>query len=102
MVYAINTFTDTNDIHYEANPLDGTLSTAPDFGEWQKIDRVSKENEILCQSEYSHTDSFTYYIAVAGESEYALGLKFSEIHFNIANAKVSDVVLKSVHSIVNK
>lgn len=106
VVYAINAggsaFTDTNDIYYESDPLEGKQGTASDFGKQLKIGRVSEEDEILYQTERYHTDSFHYEIPVAGDGEYALVLKFSEVYFNNANSKVFDVVLNSAHTIVNR
>lgn len=106
VVIAINAgggaFTDTNDIYYEADPLEGKQGTASDFGKQLKIGRVSEEDEILYQTERYHTDSFHYDIPVAGDGEYALVLKFSEVYFNNANLKVFDVVLNSAHRVIDK
>lgn len=107
VVYAVNAgggaFTDTNDIYYEADPLEGKLGTASDFGKTLlKIGRVSEEDEILYQTERYHTDSFHYDIPVSGDGEYALVLKFSEVYFNSPNQKVFDVILNAAHAVIKK
>lgn len=106
LIYAVNAgggeFIDTHGIFYDADPLEGVIGTASDFGKQLHIGRVPEEDEILYQTERYHTDSFHYDLPLIGDGEYALSLKFSEVYFNNVNMKVFDVVLNSAHTIVDK
>lgn len=106
VLYAINAggepFTDSHGIFYDADPLEGKVGTASDFGKTLKIGRTPEEDEVLYQTERYHTDSFHYDIPIAGDGNYALVLKFSEVYFNNIDMKVFDVVLNSAHTIVSK
>lgn len=104
IVYAVNAggdaFTDENKIHYIADPLQ--VGTASDFGKQLSIGRVPQWDEYLYQTERYHTSSFGYDIPIAGDGEYALVLKFSEVYFNAPNMKVFDVVLNGEHTVVEQ
>lgn len=106
VIYAVNAgdgaFTDSHGIFYEADPLEGKIGIASDFGKQMRIGRAREEDEPLYQSERYHTDSFHYDIPLEGDGEYALILKFSEVYFNTVNQKMFDVVLNSAHTIVDK
>lgn len=106
VIYAINAggdaFTDSHGIFYDADPLDGKMGTASDFGRSMKIGRISGNDDVLYQTERYHTDSFHYDIPMPGDGNYALVLKFSEVYFNNVNMKVFDVVLNAAHTIVDK
>lgn len=106
VIYAINAggdaFTDSHGIFYDADPLDGKLGTASDFGKQLRIGRVPEDDEQIYQTERYHTDTFHYDIPMSGDGEYVLVLKFSEVYFNSADMKVFDVVLNSAHTVVKK
>lgn len=104
VIYAINAggdaFTDVNNIHYDADPLQGKIGTASDYGKQLKIERCSEWDENLYQTERYHTVTFGYDIPIAGDGDYALVLKFSEVYFSAPNMKVFDVVLNGEHLVV--
>ena len=104
VIYAINAggdaHTDVNNIHYEPDPLMHKVGTASDFGKQYTIGRVPQWDEYLYQTERYHTATFGYDIPVAGDGEYVLVLKFSEVYFNAPNMKVFDIVLNGDHTVV--
>lgn len=106
VIYAVNAggdaFTDGNKIHYIADPLHDKIGTASDFGKQLSIGRVPQWDEHLYQTERYHTSTFGYDVPIAGDGEYALVLKFSEVYFAAPNMKVFDVVLNSEHTIVEQ
>lgn len=106
VIYAINAggdaFSDIHNIHYDADPLENRIGTASDFGKQLQISRVPESDAYLYQTERYHTQSFHYDIPIAGDSEYALVLKFCEVYFNTPLKKIFDVVLNGEHTIVNK
>lgn len=106
VIYAVNAggdaFTDENKIHYIADPLQDKIGTASDFGKQLSIGRVPQWDEYLYQTERYHTSTFGYDIPIAGDGEYALVLKFSEVYFTAPNMKVFDVVLNGEHTIVEQ
>lgn len=106
VIYAINaggdSFTDINNIHYDKDPLDDKIGTASDFGKQLVIGRVPEYDESLYQTERYHTSSFGYDIPIAGDGEYTLVLKFSEVYFNAPNMKVFDVMLNNEHTVIEK
>lgn len=106
IIYAVNAggdaFTDENKIHYIADPLNDKIGTASDFGKQLSIGRVPEWDEYLYQTERYHTSTFGYDIPIAGDGEYALVLKFSEVYFTAPNMKVFDVVLNGEHTIVEQ
>lgn len=105
VIYAVNAggdaFTDLNNIHYEADPLDGRVGTASDFGTQLNIGRVPDWDAYLYQTERYDTRSFGYDIPIAGDGDYALVLKFCEVYFNEPYQKVFDVMLNG-HTVVKK
>lgn len=107
IIYAVNAggdaFTDENNIHYIADPLQDKIGTASDFGkQLLTIGRCPEHDEYLYQTERYHTATFGYDIPIAGDGEYALVLKFSEVYFTAPNMKVFDVVLNGEHTIVEQ
>lgn len=106
VIYAINAgggaFSDVQNIHYDQDPLEDRIGTASDFGKQLTIGRVPEWDALLYQTERYHTSSFHYDIPIAGDGEYALVLKFSEVYFNAPNMKIFDVVLNDEHTVVNK
>lgn len=106
VIYAVNAggdaFTDENQIHYIADPLNDKIGTASDFGKQLNIGRVSQSDESLYQTERYHTSTFGYDIPIAGDGEYALALKFSEVYFTAPHMKVFDVVLNGEHTVVEQ
>lgn len=104
VIYAVNAggdaFTDGNNIHYDADPLQGKIGTASDFGKQLKIERVPEWDESLYQTERYHSATFGYDIPIAGDGDYALVLKFSEVYFSAPGMKVFDVVLNGEHPVV--
>lgn len=98
VIYAINAggdeVTDSNGIHYSRDPLKGKVGTESDYGrQLLSINRVSKQDEILYQTERYHHDTFAYDLPVSGDGQYVLILKFCEVYFNGPNMKVFDVLL---------
>lgn len=106
VIYAINAggeaHTDGNNIHYDQDPLMNKLGTASDYGKQYTIGRVPQWDEYLYQTERYHTGTFGYEIPVAGDGDYALVLKFSEVYFTAPNMKVFDVVLNNEHTVVQE
>uniref|UniRef100_A0A6B2EB56 Putative malectin-b n=1 Tax=Phlebotomus kandelakii TaxID=1109342 RepID=A0A6B2EB56_9DIPT len=106
VIYAINSggdsHVDRHGITYERDPLMGKIGTASDYGKnIHMIARVADADKILYQTERYHTSNFGYDIPLAGDGEYVLVLKFSEVYFNAANMKVFDVVLNGEHTVVS-
>lgn len=105
VIYAVNAggdaFTDINNIHYDQDPLQDKIGTASDFGKQLTIGRVPEWDENLYQTERYHSANFGYDIPIAGDGEYALVLKFSEVYFTASNMKVFDVVLNGEHTVVD-
>lgn len=104
VIYAVNCggdeHTDANGIKYEKDSL--KIGTPSDFGKnLASIGRVPQSDEIIYQTERYHTSTFGYEIALAGDGDYVLVLKFSEVYFNTLNAKVFDIVLNGDHQIVS-
>lgn len=106
VAYAINAggeeHTDSDNIHYQRDPLMGKIGTASDFGKQYSIGRVPQWDEYLYQTERYHNDNFGYDIPVTQDSDYALVLKFSEVYFTSPNQKVFDVMLNNEHIVVNQ
>lgn len=106
VIYAINAggeaHTDGNNIHYDQDPLTNKIGTASDHGKQYSIGRVAKWDEYIYQTERYHTGTFGYDIPVAGDGDYALVLKFSEVYFTAANMKVFDVALNNEHTVVQE
>jgi hypothetical protein len=104
VIYAVNCggeeHTDSAGIKYSQDNL--KVGTASDFGKTlQSIGRVNQADEIIYQTERYHTSTFGYEVPLAGDGDYVLILKFSEVYFNSPNAKVFDVVLNADHKIIS-
>lgn len=104
VIYAVNCggdeHTDSNGIKYEKDTL--KIGTASDFGKnLGNIGRVPQTDEIIYQTERYHTSTFGYEISLAGDGDYLLVLKFSEVWFEVPNSKVFDIVLNGDHQIVS-
>lgn len=104
VIYAVNCggddITDSNGIKYEKDTL--KIGTSSDYGKnLASIGRVERNDEIIYQTERYHTSTFGYEIALAGDGDYVLVLKFCEVYFNTVNAKVFDIVLNGDHQIVS-
>lgn len=104
VIYAVNCggdeHTDSNGIKYEKDTL--KVGTPSDFGKnLATIGRVENSDEVIYQTERYHTSTFGYEISLAGDGDYVLVLKFSEVYFNTANAKVFDIVLNGDHQVVS-
>lgn len=104
VIYALNCggdeFTDSNGIKYEKDTL--KIGTASDFGKHlTTIGRVQPPDDVLYKTERYHTSTFGYEVPLAGDGDYVLVLKFSEVYFNSANSKVFDIVLNGDHQIVS-
>lgn len=104
VIYAVNCggeeHTDSNGIKYEKDSL--KIGTSSDFGKnLGNIGRVPKTDEIVYQTERYHTSTFGYEISLAGDGDYVLVLKFSEVWFEVPNSKVFDIVLNGDHQIVS-
>lgn len=103
VIYAVNCggdeHTDANGIKYEKDVL--KIGTSSDYGKNLNIGRAESADEIIYQTERYHTSTFGYEMALAGDGDYVLVLKFSEVYFNMVNAKVFDVVLNGEHAAVS-
>ncbi|KAG5675843.1 hypothetical protein PVAND_005713 [Polypedilum vanderplanki] len=104
VIYAVNCggdeHIDSNGIKYEKDTL--KIGTASDYGRnLGSIGRVEKADELIYQTERYHTATFGYEIPISGDGDYLLVLKFCEVYFNSANAKVFDVVLNADHQILS-
>lgn len=104
VIYAVNCggdeHTDSNGIKYEKDTL--KIGTSSDFGKnLGSIARVPQTDEIVYQTERYHTSTFGYEISLAGDGDYVLVLKFSEVWFEVPNSKVFDIVLNGDHQIVS-
>lgn len=104
VIYAVNCggeeHTDSNGIKYEKDTL--KIGTSSDFGKnLPSIGRVQPSDEVIYQTERYHTSTFGYEIALAGDGDYVLVLKFCEVYFNSINSKVFDIVLNGDHQIVS-
>jgi len=104
VIFAVNSggdeHVDSNGIKYEKDTL--KIGTASDYGKnLPAIARVPASDELLYQTERYHTSTFGYELPISGDGDYAIILKFCEVYFNTANAKVFDIVLNGDHSILS-
>jgi hypothetical protein len=104
VIYAVNCggdeHTDSNGIKYEKDTL--KIGTSSDYGKnLGSIGRVAQTDEVIYQTERYHTSTFGYELSLAGEGDYLLVLKFSEVWFEVPNSKVFDIVLNGDHQIVS-
>ncbi|CAG5131675.1 unnamed protein product [Candidula unifasciata] len=104
VVWAVNCggdeHTDSQGIHYQADPLD--VGQSSDFGRNMYIQRVGPQDQLLYQTERYHVNTFGYELPVYKDGDYVLVLKFSEVWFAAPNQKVFDVVLNGEHTIVSE
>lgn len=92
IIYALNaggeSFTDSHGIRYRRDYL--TVGTASDYGRMVDIKRVGSADKALYETERYATETFGYTIPMpAGDGDYVLWLKFSEVWFNAPNLKVT-------------
>lgn len=104
VIYAVNCggdeHIDSHGIKYEKDTL--KVGTSSDYGRnLGSIQRVPPADEIIYQTERYHTSTFGYEISLAGDGDYVLVLKFSEVWFEVVNSKVFDIVLNGDHTIVS-
>lgn len=104
VIYAVNCggdeHIDSHGIKYEKDNL--KVGTSSDYGRnLGGIQRVTQDDEIIYQTERYHTSTFGYEISLAGDGDYVLVLKFSEVWFEVVNSKVFDIVLNGDHTIVS-
>lgn len=104
VIYAVNCggdeHIDSHGIKYEKDTQ--KLGTSSDYGRsLGSIQRVPPTDEIIYQTERYHTSTFGYEISLAGDGDYVLVLKFSEVWFEKPNSKVFDIVLNGDHTIVS-
>lgn len=94
--------TDSSGVKYRADPLEGKVGIASDFGKRYLMGRVEPQDQILYQTErYNHRD-FAYDFTIKDDGDYVLVLKFSEVYFNSENQKIFDVVLNDDHTVVSE
>ena len=93
VVYAVNCggeeYTGLDGVHYEADPL--MVGIASDFGRRYSIARVPPQDALLYQTERYYTNNFAYDVPIAGDGDYVLVLKFSEVYFTSPGQKVRDI-----------
>jgi len=99
IIYALNaggeSFTDSHGIRYRRDYL--TTGTASDYGRMVDIKRMNPADKPLYETERYATETFGYTIPIpAGDADYVLWLKFSEVWFNAPGLKVFDVALNDV------
>lgn len=104
VLYAVNAggdaHNDISKIHYIPDPLMNRTGTHSEYGRNSPIDRVHQQDQYLYQTERYHTKSFSYQLPLAGDGEYGLVLKFSEVYFTEPNQKVFSVVLNRKHTVI--
>ncbi len=61
---------------------------ASDYGRNSNINRVSREDMILYQTERYDLQKFSYEIDLIDDGDYVLWMKFAEVWFNGPNMKV--------------
>ena len=91
---------DENGIQYSEDPL--KVGIASDYGKGLSIQRVSRHDAILYQTERYHTNSFSYEVNLRKEGDFVLVMKFSEVYFTASRQKVFNVVLNDHHLIVRE
>ncbi|CAF0774108.1 unnamed protein product [Rotaria sp. Silwood1] len=104
VIYAVNcggdAHIDANGIRYRKDYLKSGV--ASDYGRNSFINRVSKEDMILYQTERYDLQSFSYEIDLIDDGDYVLWMKFAEVWFNAPNMKVFQVVLNDEHSVIDE
>jgi hypothetical protein len=90
VIFAVNcggeAHTDANGIRYRKDYLKSGI--ASDYGRNSNINRVSKEDMILYQTERYDLQKFSYEIDLIDDGDYVLWMKFAEVWFNGPNMKV--------------
>lgn len=76
-------------VQYRAD--DNAVGIPSTFGLSLTISRVHPDDMPLYQTERYHTSSFSYNIPIEEDGEYVLVTKYSEVYFQHAGGKVSDV-----------
>lgn len=93
VVYAVNCggprHMDRYGVQYRAD--DNAVGIPSTFGLSLTISRVHPDDMPLYQTERYHTSSFSYNIPIEEDGEYVLVTKYSEVYFQHAGGKVSDV-----------
>ncbi|KAI8494456.1 PREDICTED: malectin-A-like [Branchiostoma belcheri] len=106
LIYAVNCggprHVDSYGIEYDADPLEGRVGVASDYGRRDRIGRVAEQDQLLYQTERWSEDTFGYEVPIEQEGDYVLVLKFAEVYFSASNMKVFDVVLNSQHTVVQE
>jgi len=104
VVFAVNcggeAHTDTNGIRYRKDYLKSGI--ASDYGRSSNINRVSKEDMILYQTERYDLQKFSYDIDLVDDGDYVLWMKFAEVWFNGPNMKVFQILLNDEHSVLDE
>uniref|UniRef100_A0A8C4N8R9 Malectin n=1 Tax=Eptatretus burgeri TaxID=7764 RepID=A0A8C4N8R9_EPTBU len=80
-------------IRYRADPLNGKIGVASDYGTRLPIMRAWPLDQLLYQTERWSDHSFGYSASLPGEGAYTLVLKFAEVYFLHSQAKVFDIRL---------
>ena len=100
VVYAVNCggeeHTGLDGVHYEADQL--MVGIASEFGRRYSIARVPPQDAILYQTERYYTTNFAYDIPIAGDGDYVLDLKFSEVYFTSPGQKVRAILFHFIIS----
>jgi len=95
IIYAVNcggeAHTDVYGVQFQKDS--NKVGTASDFGKQLIIGRIAQQDQTLYQTERYHTSMFGYDLPLAGDGDYLLVLKLSEVYFNAPNMKVFDIVL---------
>uniref|UniRef100_A0A8C4N8Q9 Malectin n=1 Tax=Eptatretus burgeri TaxID=7764 RepID=A0A8C4N8Q9_EPTBU len=88
-------------IRYRADPLNGKIGVASDYGTRLPIMRAWPLDQLLYQTERWSDHSFGYSASLPGEGAYTLVLKFAEVYFLHSQAKVFDIRLNGMDAISN-
>ena len=90
VVFAVNcggeAYTDSHGIRFRKDYLRAGITS--DYGRNSIINRVSKDDMILYQTERYDLQQFSYEIDVTDDGDYVLWMKFAEVWFNGPNMKV--------------
>ncbi|XP_075251432.1 malectin-B-like [Convolutriloba macropyga] len=88
---------DENGIQYLEDPL--RTGIASDYGKALSIQRVSRHDAILYQTERYHTNSFSYEVNLP-DGDFVLVMKFAEVYFTSSRQKVFNIMLNDQHVVV--
>ncbi|CAF0921047.1 unnamed protein product [Rotaria sordida] len=104
VIFAVNcggdAHTDINGIRYRKDYL--KLGISSDYGRNLNMNRVSKEDMILYQTERYDLQKFSYEIDLIDDGDYVIWMKFAEVWFNGPNMKVFQIILNDEHSIIDE